>query len=61
MGKCSTENHADAALSVIKHVRALGLSPPEQIMVLSTAADMLENELAATSTALLLQQALAPE
>jgi hypothetical protein len=55
------ESHADAAVAVIKYVRAQKLTPPEQIMVLSTAADMLENELAEASTSMLLQQALASE
>lgn len=61
MPKTTTENHSDAALACIKLVRALPLTPPEQIMVLSTAADMLDNELSAVSLAMVLKQALTPE
>ena len=55
---CSVENHADAVVIAIKAIDKLGLSPVEKVMVLTTASQLLENQIEAAATAMALNTAL---
>ena len=57
---CNTENHADAAVLAIKAIEDLDLTPIERIMVLTTATQIVENEVEAAATAMALHNALKP-
>ena len=52
MPKCNTENHMDAALAAINAIKGLGLTPVEQVMVLTTASQVMENQVEAAATAM---------
>lgn len=48
----NVENHADAAILAIQAIDDLGLSPVEKIMVLTTASQLMENQVEAAATAM---------
>lgn len=52
MKACSIENHADASIAAIRSLDGLGLSPVEKIMVLTTASQLMENQVEAAATAM---------
>ena len=52
MSKCSVENHADAAIAAIRSLDDLGLTPVEKVMVLTTASQLMENQVEAAATAM---------
>ncbi len=58
MKECSVQNHADAAIIAIEALADLGLSPVEKVMVLTTASQLLENQIEAAATAMGLSKAL---
>ena len=58
MSKCSIENHADAAVIAIQAIADLGLTPVEQVMVLTTASQLMENQVEAAATAMGLHKML---
>lgn len=55
---CSIENHADAALAAIQAISDFELSPVEKIMVLTTASQLMENQVEAAATAMALNVAI---
>ena len=52
------ENHADAAIMAIKAIDKLDLTPVEKIMVLTTASQLMENQVEAAATAMALKNAI---
>ena len=58
MKQCSVENHADAAVIAIKAIDKLGLTPVEKVMVLTTASQIVENQVEAAATAIGLKKML---
>ena len=56
--QCSVENHADAAILAIQAIDKLGLSPVEKVMVLTTASQLMENQVEAAATAMALNAAI---
>lgn len=58
MAACSTENHVDASLAAINAIKDLGLTPCEQVMVLATASQIIDNQIEAAATAMALNNAI---
>lgn len=56
--QCSIENHADAVVLAIQALDKLALSPIEKIMVLTTASQLMENQVEAAATAMALNNAI---
>ena len=58
MSTCTVENHADAVVIAIQAIEDLGLTPVEKIMVLTTASQLMENQVEAAATAMALNTAI---
>ncbi len=61
MKQCTVENHADAAIAAIRSLDGLDLTPVEKVMVLTTASQMMENQVEAAATAMGLKKVLGGE